>query len=151
MFSLSTHDWSKCFVWFSQHDPLCQEILKVAGSINRCYPPTIENMAEGPDVQMTSQPWDQLIWQWWRWRLAEESDLVSPKVPAFPTFLCWSLPLKRGNPGRQGKMEDTQREMRKHRWERERERAREDWSVVLTVVTDVEFSTKLCQKPSCQS
>lgn len=34
--------------------------------------------------------------------------------------------------------------------EKETDRGREDWSVVLTVVTDVEFSTKLCQKPSCQ-
>ena len=35
---------------------------------------------------------------------------------------------------------------------RKRQREREEqWSVALTVVTDVEFSTKLCQKPSCQS
>lgn len=128
------------------------ETLKVAGSINRCYPLTLENMAEGPDVRITSQPWDQLMWQWWRWVLAEETDLVASEVPVFPTFsVCWSLPPRLGNPGRQRKMEDRQRGICKHRGERETERGRQHWSVVLTVVTDVEFSTKLCQKPSCQS
>lgn len=67
------------------------ETLKVAGSINRCYPLTLENMAEGPDVRMTSQPWDQLMWQWWRWVLAEETDLVASEVPFFPTFSVSAL------------------------------------------------------------
>lgn len=44
-----------------------------------------------------------------------------------------------------------EREICKHRGDRKRRRPREDWSVALTVVTDVEFSTKLCQEPSCQS
>jgi len=42
-------------------------------------------------------------------------------------------------------------EEEKHVNTKERKRQREDWSVVMTVVTDVEFSIKLCQKPSCQS
>lgn len=89
----------------------------MAGSINRCYPLTLENMAEGPDVCMTSQPWDQLMWQWWRWVLAEETDLVASEVSIFPAFSVSVLTPKLGNPGRQGKMEDTQREICKHRRE----------------------------------
>lgn len=96
--------------------------MKVAGSINRCYPLTLENMAEGPDVRMTSQPWDQLIWQWWRLVLAEETDLVASKVPIFPAFSVLVLTPNLGNPGRQGKMEDKRREICKHRRERDRGR-----------------------------
>lgn len=128
------------------------ETLKVVGSINRCYPLTLENMVEGPDVRVTSQPWDQLMWQWWRWVLAEETDLVASEVPIFPAFFCVGL-----NPpnwaileGRERWRTDEEKYVNTEEKERQRE-GREDWSVVLTVVTDVEFSTKLCQKPSCQS
>lgn len=33
----------------------------MVGSINRCYPLTLENMAEGPDVQMTLEPADVAV------------------------------------------------------------------------------------------
>lgn len=73
---------------------------------------------------------------------------MASEVSIFPAFSVSVLTPKLGNPGRQGKMEDTQREICKHR--REMGGGGGDWSVVLTVVTDVEFSTKLCQKPLCQ-
>lgn len=97
-----TYDWSKHFVWFSQRDARCQT-LKVAGSINRCYPLTLENMAEGPDVWMTSQPWDQLMWRWRRWVLAEETDLVASKVPVFPLFSVLGLTPQTGQSWKAGK------------------------------------------------
>lgn len=118
------------------------------GVYNRCYPLTLENMAEGPDVWMTSQPWDQLMWQWWRWVLAEETDLVASKVPIFPAFSVLVFTPESGQSWKAGK----HREQRKRDIQtQKRKRHGEDWSAVLTVVTDVEFSTKLCQKPSCQS
>lgn len=49
-------------------------------------PSDLKNMVEGPDVWMTSQLCDQLMWQWWRWVLAEEADMVASKVSIFPAF-----------------------------------------------------------------
>lgn len=142
---VNDYNWSKYFVWFSQRDFCCQRHWRWR-VCNRCYPLTSENMAEGPDVWTTSRPWDELMWQWWRCTLAEETDLVASKVPIFPAFSVLVFTPKLGNPGRQGKMEEE-----KYVNTVERERPWEDWSVALMVVTDVEFSTKLCQKPSCQS
>lgn len=75
---------------------------------------------------------------------------MASEVPIFPTFSALVITHKLGNPGRQEKNVG-QREICKYRGESEAEGGRKDWSVVLMVVTDVEFSTKRCQEPSCQS
>ena len=70
---------------WSNHSIFLGGWLNVAGSPNRCYPLTLEKML-GPDVQTTPWPWYQLTWQWWRWVLAEDTDLVASKVAFFTTF-----------------------------------------------------------------
>lgn len=94
--------------------------------------------------------------------MAGETDIVASEVPSPPTFF---LPLPRpvsaltptepGGPGRQGQTEARCREICKHGGERDTRGGRAgggwEWSAALTVVTDVEFSTKkLCQQPSRQ-
>lgn len=75
----------------------------------------------------------------------------SIEVPFFPTFSCVGLYPQNWAvlEGRERWRMDEQKYVNTE--EKETERGRAQWSVVLTVVTDVEFSTKLCQKPSCQS
>lgn len=73
---------------------------------------------------------------------------MATKVPIFPAFSVLVFTPESGQSWKAGKHgEQRKRDIQTQK----KKRHGEDWSVVLTVVADVEFSTKLCQKPSCQS
>lgn len=55
----------------------------MAGPVNRCYPLTLENMAEGPDVQMTLEPADVAVMEMGSGRGNRYSGIRGPVSPTF--------------------------------------------------------------------
>lgn len=76
----------------------------MAGPVNRCYPLTLENMAEGPDVQMTLEPADVAVMEMGSVRGNRYSGIRGPVSPTFPPVSALT-PAKPGDPGRQGQTE----------------------------------------------
>lgn len=77
----------------------------MAGPVNRCYPLTLENMVEGPDVQMTLEPADVAVMEMESGRGNRYSAIRGPVSPTFfPPHVGFN-PGKPGDPGRQGQTE----------------------------------------------
>lgn len=55
----------------------------MAGPVNRCYPLTLENMVEGPDVQMTLEPADVAVTEMGSGRGNRYSGIRGPISPTF--------------------------------------------------------------------
>lgn len=78
----------------------------MAGPVNRCYPLTLENMVEGPDVQMTLEPADVAMMEMGSGRGNRYSGIRGPVSPiSFLPRVSALTPARPGDPGRQGQME----------------------------------------------
>lgn len=74
----------------------------MAGPVNRCYPLTLENMVEGPDVQMTLEPADVAVMEMGSGKGNRYSGIRGPVFPHFFPPRVGLNPGKPGAPGRQG-------------------------------------------------